>query len=197
MTKTELYRELNHVDATRDCRTKYANLVVDNPHLFKPLLDIVFMVDDKLSSRAAWIFEFVCTKDLNFIRPHLEEFTSSMSKVHLDSSVRPVAKVTEMIVTNYYEKKTSAIKDVLSHQQRERIVEACFDWLIQEEKVAVKVYSMSSLWLLGNEFDWIHDELRLILQRAYTNQTAAYKARAKHVLKKLGITVPKCRPKNN
>ncbi|WP_439152465.1 adenylosuccinate lyase [Winogradskyella sp.] len=197
MTKDQLYSELNYVDATRECRTKYADIVSNDLQLLKPLMNIIFMVGDKLSTRAAWVFEFVVTKDIDLMAPYLEDFVSNISKLQLDSSVRPMAKVTEMIITNYYSNLNSKIRENLTHRQREQIVEACFDWMIRDEKVAVKVYSMSSLYLLGTEFDWIHDELKTILQQDYNQQTAAFKARARHVLKKLGIVTATYRPKNN
>ena len=68
---------------------------------------------------------------------------------------------------------------------REKITEACFDWMINEEKVAPKAYGMNALYLLGLEFDWIHPELQIILERDFSLQSAAFKARARHILKKL------------
>ena len=34
--------------------------------------------------------------------------------------------------------------------------------MINDEKVAVKAYSMATLYYLGTEFDWIHEELKLL-----------------------------------
>ncbi|MBU2929363.1 adenylosuccinate lyase [Winogradskyella psychrotolerans] len=185
MTKAELYKELNYVNHSRDMRLKYAHLIIDNPELVAPLLDILFEVDDKISCRAAWVLEFMCGEHLNAIIPHLDTFTQNISIVHLDPAVRPVAKICEYLTKAYYSKTDNAIKSALSENHRENIVAACFDWMINDEKIAPKAYSMNSLYLLGTEYDWIHPELAIILERDYEMQSSGFKARAKHILKKI------------
>lgn len=44
---------------------------------------------------------------------------------------------------------------------------------------------MQALFELGKEFDWIHPELKQIIQNNYENELPAYKARARMVLKSL------------
>ena len=160
-------------------------MVIDNPELIQPLLNILFEVDDKISCRAAWVFEFMCSKNLEAIIPYLDVFTKNVSSVYLDSAMRPVAKISELLTTAYYGKNDSAIKDVLNPIHKERIIEACFDWMINDIKVAPKAYAMNALFLLGTEFEWIHPELKIILERDFSSQSAAFKARSRHILKKL------------
>ena len=57
--------------------------------------------------------------------------------------------------------------------------------MITDQKIAPKAYSMNSLFLLGKEFDWIHPELALILERDLHMQSSGFKARARHILKKI------------
>ncbi|MBV7267637.1 adenylosuccinate lyase [Winogradskyella luteola] len=185
MTKAELYNELSYVNHSREKRLYYANLVIDNPELIAPLLEILFDVDDKISCRAAWVFEFMCGENLEEIIPHLDTFTQNVSKVHLDSAVRPMAKVCEYLIKANYSKADHKIKHHLTDIHRERIVEACFDWMINDEKIAPKAYSMNSLYLLGSEYDWIHPELAMILERDFSMQSSGFKARARHILKKI------------
>ena len=173
---------MNH---SREKRMHYANLVIDNPELISPLLEILFEVDDKISCRAAWVFEFMCGEKLEEIIPYLDMFTNNISKVHLDSAVRPVAKVCEYLIKDYYSKYNHIIKSQLSETHKEKIIEACFDWMINDEKIAPKAYAMNSLFLLGNEFDWIHPELAIILERDFQMQSSGFKARARHILKKI------------
>ena len=185
MTKDQLYQELNYVDHSRKNRLYYAHLVIENSQLITPLLEILFTVDDKISCRAAWVFEFMCGEKLEEIIPYLNLFTKNISKVHLDSAVRPVAKVCEYLIKSYYSKQNHALKGHLTESHKEKIIEACFDWMINDEKIAPKAYAMNSLFLLGNEYDWIHPELAMILERDFQMQSSGYKARARHVLKKI------------
>ncbi|WP_406683147.1 adenylosuccinate lyase [Seonamhaeicola sp. MEBiC1930] len=185
MTTEQLYNELNYVNHSREKRTYYSNLVIDNPKLVSKLLEILFKVDDKISPRAAWVFEFMCTNNINFIIPHLDTFTQNIHKVHLDSAVRPVAKICELIAKAYISKDDNQIKTNLNTAHKERIIETCFDYMINDEKVAPKAYSMSTLYMFGKEYDWIYPELTTILERDFSSQSAAFKARAKHILKKI------------
>ena len=185
MTKAELYKELNYVNHSREKRLKYANLLIDNPELIAPLLEIIFDVNDKISCRAAWVFEFMCSQKLSEIIPYLDTFTENIHNVHLDSAVRPVAKVCEYLIYANYSKTDTPITSHLSTKHKEKITEACFDWMISDKKVAPKAYAMTSLYLLGLEYDWIHPELALILERDFKMQSAAFKARARQILKKI------------
>jgi len=185
LTKDQLYKELNYVNHSREKRLFYANLVIDNPELIPSLLEILFTVDDKISCRAAWVFEFMCGEKLEAIIPYLDTFTKNISKVHLDPAVRPVAKVCEYLIKDYYSKTENKIKAHLTETHKEKIIEACFDWMINDEKIAPKAYAMNSLFLLGNEINWIHPELVIILKRDYQMQSSGFKARARHILKRI------------
>ena len=59
MTLSTLYSELSSITASCEDRLKYANVVLNDLTLFPKLLHIVFMVDYKTSSCAAWVFVFV------------------------------------------------------------------------------------------------------------------------------------------
>ncbi|RLD29465.1 MAG: adenylosuccinate lyase [Bacteroidetes bacterium] len=185
MTKEELYKHLTYVNSSRENRLKYAQMVLNDKSLFPKLLSILFMLDDKVSCRAAWVLEFTCNKDLEVLISYLDIFTKNIHKVHLDSAVRPVAKVCEYLVKAYYSKHNNNIKIALKPIYQERIIEACFDWMITDQKVAVKAYSMNSLYLLGQDYDWVHPELKTILERGFHSESAGFKARARHLLKKI------------
>ena len=185
MNTEELYKELSNVNHSREKRLYYANLFISSPDLTSKLLEIVFWVNDKASPRATWVFEFMCKNNIEHIIPYLDEFTKNMHKVHLDSSVRPVAKICELLATAYYSKTENAIQKTLTAEHKERIIEVCFDYMINDEKIAPKAYSMNTLWLFGRDFDWVHPELALILERDFQMQSSGFKARARHILKKI------------
>ncbi len=185
MTKTELYDALDYVNSSRQKRMEMANLVRNEPKLLLPLIEIVMEADNPLSVKAAWVMEFTVKQDLSLIFPLLDKFTAGIGSLHLDSAVRPMAKICEYLILAYFSKKPNEVRKVLEEHHLEAIATACFDWLIGDYKVAAKAYSMTSLYLLGKKFKWIHPELRLVLERHYATSSAAYKARARHTLAKL------------
>lgn len=186
MTEQELYKKLEYTDHTREKRGKMATVILDNPGLIPSLLSIISRVEDELSCRASWILESVVRKDSTLLYPHLDEFTLLLGKVELNSAIRPMAKICELLIVTYYSKTPNHSRKFINNQHLERITTTCFDWLIGNYKVAAKAYSMTTLQLLGTTFDWIHPELKLILEQNYPTGSAAYKARARMVLKKIG-----------
>lgn len=162
-----------------------AVLVLNDQNLVAPLLEIAFYADDPISSRACWVLEFVLKEKLDYLLPYLEKFTTSIAHLHLDSSVRPMAKICEFLLKAYFSRTINEVQKMLTEQHLERITTACFDWLIGKQKVAVKAYSMTCLQLLGQKFNWIHPELKMVLEQNYADGSAAYKARARMTLAKI------------
>ena len=183
MTLNELYKDLDYVNHSREKRAYYAQLIVDNPDAMRHVLEILFMVDDPRSNRAGWLAEFAIKKDVTIILPHLDYFTSHMHTVYQDSALRPVAKICEYLTTSYYKHEHPETKKKLLSNHKNHITECGFDWLITDQKVAVKAYTMSTLFYLGTEIDWIHPELQRIMEDGYHTGSAAFKARCRHVNK--------------
>ena len=181
VTQQELYDALDYVNHSREKRAYYAQLVRRTPGLFPKVLTLLFQVDDPRSARAAWIAEFVCKEDISVILPHLDTFLTQLHTVHLDAAVRPVAKICEYLTLSYYKELFLLSRTHIQAQHKELIIENCFDWLITDQKVAPQAYSLTCLYLLGTEYDWVHNELSLIMEANYEKGTAAYKARCRHM----------------
>ena len=185
MTVEELSVYLDYVDHSREKRQLVAQRIANNPELLKPLIEIAFHGDKTISSKACWVLEFTVKQDLSFMFPFLDFFIDNLDKLRLESSIRPAAKICELLILCYFGKKENDCQLVLDDRHLEKIATACFDWLIGDHKVAAKAYSMTSLLNLGKKFQWIHPELMLILEQNYAEGSAAYKARARHTLAKL------------
>ena len=185
MKESELHEALEYVNHSRANRLKMARSIMENPALVDPLLDIAYSLKEPLSSRACWSIEFAARQDLRFLDNYLDKFINGMSKVKSDSSVRPVAKICELLILEYYGSSPQNNPSNLSHDHLEHIATACFDWLIEDQKVAPKAYSMTCLYHLGKTFGWIHPELKMVLENNYANGSAGYKARARKILAKL------------
>lgn len=185
MNKEQLYQALDDVNHSRKKRKEMAQLVSDHPHLALPLLQIAIEDKDYKASKASWIIEFTAKENLQYIFPYLDLFTSSIGSLKRDSSVRPMAKVCEYLITAYFRKTKNEVQNQLNEEHLEKITNACFDWLIGDHKVAAQAYSMTCLLLLGKKFDWIHPELKMVLKQNYIAGSAAYKARARITLAKI------------
>ncbi|MDW5289819.1 adenylosuccinate lyase [Formosa sp. PL04] len=183
MTTEQLYEQLNYVNHSREKRLYYANLVLSHPEFIPNVIEVLFKTEDKISCKAAWVLEFMCGKNLNALLPYLDMFTSKIHTVHLDSAVRPVAKICEYLAKANDNIENPTLKKALKLEYKERIISVCFDYLINDEKIAPKAYAMNALYLFGKEFLWIHPELEVILRRDFQIQSSGFKARARHILK--------------
>jgi len=73
----------------------------------------------------------------------------------------------------------------LSEKQIGQITEGCFQWIISDEKVAVKAYAIRALYQTGKLLPWVYPELIPVLQHGFSEHSAAYKAVSKEVLGKI------------
>lgn len=171
------------ITSYREYRIKYAKIVLADKNLFLPLLQTSFDETNEVSVRVSWVIDYVMREKLDWLYPHLDYFVANISKVKHDSIVRPMARTCELLAKAYTSKNDLAIKNYLTNIHIEKIIETGFDWMITEQKVAVKAYSMETLFLFGKEFDWVHPELQLILEQEIPNGSPAYQARGKKILK--------------
>lgn len=175
----------NIANAKRENRQRVANIVRERKELFAPLVSITFDTRNKTSIKAAWILEWICTHhDLHSIIPHLDEFTNGLSSLSFDSAIRPCAKICEHIAVAFDKGDTLFVK-ALSQDHIKSIIEAGFDWLITDQKIAVRAYTMTSLFLFGKNQDWIHPELEHLIRTKIIHESKGCKARGKHILEQI------------
>lgn len=185
MKLTNLHTQLTNLTAHKKSRLEVSNWVIENPNHFKELLNFCFMVDKKISYKAAWTLEIVCEKQIELLVPHFDLFFKNISKVTKDQALRPLSKICLMLTQHYYKKNSQQVNHFLSNNYKEIMIECCFDWLITNQKVATEAYAMRSLYFLGTEIDWIHPELIIIIKQNIPNKTAAYKARGRMTLEEI------------
>jgi hypothetical protein len=178
---TEFQKNLDSVTGHRANRDKCADEVLGNPALFPDLIRLCFLTSNKNAAKACWILELVCYEKLEWLQEYLDIFCSNIKNLTDESAIRPAAKICLLLTISHFKKK----EILLTENQLQQITETCFDWLMTDVKVASKCYAIRALHLLGNHFDWIHPELKIILDKDYTNHSAAYKAVGREILKKI------------
>lgn len=184
MPTSILIQELNNLGtAKRENRQRVANIVLANKDLMQDLVDITFDVNNEISIKAAWILEWICTHhQINWILPYLDKFTQSITTLKFDSAIRPCAKICEHLANAYYSKTDNETKKNLTEEHIEKIIETGFDWLITPQKIAVRAYTMNTLYLFGLERDWVHPELKHLIETKIIHESKGTKARGKHIL---------------
>lgn len=159
--------------------------LVDHPKLAKSLFQEVLLEDSKGTFNASWTFDQLMRKKLENLLPFVDDFAAKLSDLRTESCIRPMAHVCEMVCIAYFKKKDPVFVKNVTDNQLERMMTVCFDWLISPMNMAPKVYSMTSLYYLGLKFDWVHPELKLILEDSFAKGSTGYQNRAKKTLDKL------------
>lgn len=186
MNKNDLISELNswHT-AERASRDQSAKFVLDHPETFPFLIHLVFEDQERINIKSAWILELVCFENINLIKSYLDYFSQNLTKITNESALRPIAKVCSFIASTYYSGSKNEINKGLTKSNIQLMMESNFDWLIGKHKIACKVFAMDTLLLFGSETDWVHEELKLILEQNIIHESPGYLSHAKKILKKL------------
>ncbi len=180
--KTEEILDSVH-NAKRVFRDQGTDAILRQPELLPFLIEYLSCEKKDRTIKAAWVLELVCLYEIRLLLPHLENFTSKLRTLEHESAIRPVSKVCSLICL-LCEKEPEDFSG-LEPRWKEDVLEASFDWLTRDHKIAPQVFAMESLFLLGKESDWIHEELYSILDRDYSNKSTGYQSRARKIMDKI------------
>jgi hypothetical protein len=175
----QLYKNVADSSAHRKSRVDNARFVLKNK-LADDLITLALDVNNKHHFKACWILELVLEEDLSLLASRLTEFCDALPIWTNNSALRSIAKIC-MFCTQQLKKQP----DFLSEQQIIQITDACFQWLISEEKVAVKAYAIYALYETGKRLDWVYTELTPVLQHGFPDHSPAYKAAARQILARI------------
>ncbi|MGB1269729.1 MAG: adenylosuccinate lyase [Flavobacteriaceae bacterium] len=186
MKLAELHFDIEKVNHSIESRTEIVSLVVKNPEILPEIVQYAFKLN-KHHYRYCWLLEFLNRQDIEILCPFINEILSGAALLANDSAIRPIAKIIETFVLGSYGKQhNKSVASMMTSAVKEAMVTLCFQWLIDENlNVAAKAYSMTSLYHLGKDVKWVHEELRLVVEQNYDAGSAAYKARARMILKLL------------
>ncbi|MCR9227690.1 MAG: hypothetical protein NXH90_09760 [Flavobacteriaceae bacterium] len=185
MTREQLHIALNSGRISKSQIDVLVLQLKNGPPLAQVLYQEVLLEDKNGTFNASWTFDHLMRKELSYILPFIDDFVNGLSELNSESCIRPIAHVCEMICEQYFKQKNPAFIQNITDKQLDKMVASCFDWLIGPMNMAPKVFSMTSLFYLGLKFDWIHPELKLVLEESYANGSTGYQNRAKKTLDKL------------
>lgn len=179
--KTDLASKINQTTAHRKSRVSLSNYIISHEDLLNEFVGIAFDIQNENHIKAFWSLELVCEKKLKLFVPFLDSFCEVLPKLKNDSAIRPATKICMFLAKSNHRKNGI----LLTQEQEHNLIEALIDRLIQNEKVAAKVYAMRALFVLGKKYKWVHEELKTIIEQDYSNHSAAYQGATRDLLKKL------------
>ncbi len=152
-------------DAVDELKTYFST----QPQHLDILFDLIHSADQKISWRAAWVFEHSIINDsalLNIYSPIIAEQFPTLSS---DSIKRHFSKILAFSDVNQYANGA--------------IINTCFDWIILEKTpVAVKVHCLQILYNISLQFPDLQNELLDIIESQWDNSSAGFKSRGKKIM---------------
>jgi hypothetical protein len=150
-----------------------ANYACQSKTNFKELMNCFLDDEYRLAQRAAWGVCFAAKKKPEMIYPHIKELVSVLHKKNVhDAVIRNAVRVLQDI-------------EIPKKYQGE-VMDACFQFLEKPmTPVAIKAFSLTTLFKLSETYPEIKPELKLIINDRLDYETAAFKSRAKKILPKL------------
>lgn len=170
-------------NAKRIYRDRAAQSILERPELMSNLIDKIYDIEDTLHIRAAWVLEIICLRDISMLTPFISRFLKDMHLIQNESALRPVSKICSIWTRTYLLDTNHKVS--VTRTEIDQIISCNFDWLIEVHKVATQVHAMDTLYALGYAGNWIHPELKLILQKNTDTGSSGYKAHARKILKNL------------
>ncbi len=129
--------------------------------------------DKLLEQRAAWPLSYVVNTRPELIKKHFGKLVQKLKQPGIHDAVkRNGIRLMEGIT--------------IPEKYHGEVMNLCFDYIIDpKEKPAVKAFSLTVLQNLAKQYPDIKPELRTIIEDRWDLETAAFRARAKKVLKEL------------
>ncbi|RXG15632.1 hypothetical protein DSM03_102135 [Leeuwenhoekiella aestuarii] len=149
------------------------------PELINYSLKFIQQGSEELATKAAYGLDIALRSDIKLLKPYLDPFLNALQKNQIETVSRIFSKICELLTSKFLK------SEKLSKAEREQILSKCFDWLIGNEKIAVKVFAMQSIYNLSETESWIPGELKAQLELQFDASSAAFQSRAKSILKKL------------
>jgi hypothetical protein len=149
---------------------KIAEYACSSKKNFKELMQC-FMADEyRLAQRAGWSVSWAARKDPRMIAPYIKDLVVQMQRKDVHNAVvRNSVRILELV-------------DIPEALQGE-VMNVCFGFIENPlAPIAVKAFSLTTLFKLSKQYPEIGPELKLIIEERWDTETAAFKSRGKKIL---------------
>jgi 8-oxo-dGTP diphosphatase len=152
-----------------------ATSAVDNPAIFKKLIEYSFSDDKKLAFRASWSLTKICDNFPEIIYPYLPRIIESLDKLDNESTQRSFLRSISLSDMN-----------TVSNKHHGMLAEHCFNMLRSGfSAIAIKAYSMDILYKLALIYPEITNELTATINMLQGEGSAGIRAKGRIVLDQL------------
>ncbi len=153
-------------------KEEIGTLVGPDPERYSSLVDMAFSREMPICWRATWIMDYLAEEHPWLAEPHIGRIWNEIPAAHPDGVTRSALR----LLARY---------DIPEEQQGVA-TDLCLDWLQKESvPVAIKVYSMELLLKIAKDYPELSNEFITIMEDQKSNNTVAFTARARHIIRAL------------
>ncbi|SFP89931.1 hypothetical protein [Parafilimonas terrae] len=164
---------LKEKDYNKEQALKITAHACSSPAYFKELMQFFLSGEYRLAQRAAWSVSRAATQNPELIKPYIKNLVEILQRKNIhDAVIRNSVRILQQV----------EIPEALHGE----LMNSCFEMIEQPSTpVAIKAFSLTALYNLSKYYPEIKNELKLIIETNFNNETAAFKSRGKLILKKL------------
>lgn len=153
--------------------TKIINWVGNNQQRFDELFSLFLNDEYRVVQRAAWPISYCVIAHPALIKKHFKKLLTNLSKPGIHGAVK--------------RNTIRLLQDItIPPKYHGEIMSLCFDYIQSpDEEIAVKSFSLSVLEKMMKQYPDIGSELKMIIEDRWEYETAAFRSRARKILKKL------------
>jgi len=158
---------------TKEQALKISEYACSTPGHFKELMQCFLSNEYRLAQRAAWSVSRAAQANPHLLQPYIKDLVAQLPRkdVH-DAVIRNSVRILQQI-----EIPESLHGDLMN---------SCFSFIESNSTpVAIKVFSLTTLFNLSKFYPEIKNELKLIIEERWNHETAAFRSRGKKILKRL------------
>lgn len=153
--------------------TKIINWVGGNQKRFDELFELFLNDEYRVVQRAAWPLSYCVIAHPEFIQKKFGQLLRNLKKTGLHDAVK--------------RNTVRLLQDIpIPEKYQGEIMNLCFDYINSPtEKPGIKAFSLTVLENLSNIYPEIRHELRTVIEDRWDYETAAFKSRARKIMKKI------------
>ena len=155
---------------------KVSEFACSSPKHFKELMECFLSNEYRIAQRAAWSVSWGAQKHPELVKPYIKDLVAQLPRkdVH-DAVIRNSVRILQQIE--------------IPEELHGELMNNCFGFIESPSTPsAIKAFSLTTLFNLSRNYPEIKQELKLLIEENWNNETAAFRSRGKHILKALNAT---------
>jgi hypothetical protein len=160
-----------HSEAQTDTIIKW---VGNNQQRFDQLFKLFINdKDDLVTQRAGWPLSYIVHAHPALIQKHFGPLLKNLEKPNLHNAIK--------------RNSVRLLQDItIPERFQGEVMNICFAYITDpQEKPAIKAFSLTILQKLARQYPEIKNELKVVIETQWDNESAAFKSRARKILKEL------------